>query len=168
MPPRGNFASYSTRLRKIARLQQVRASGASRIPYQNVDRFFHSLAVMCELKPSIFTKEAVEEFRRHAEAFVTVVADSLNCSVLFAHRRNKGAGSRLSLPAWRDAEAGRHARYASHVLEDFAARAQEAEPGWSAHTEDALLTLRQVSGGGAPTGPVEALDYPICFLLASC
>ena len=47
------------------------------------------------------------------------------------------------------------------------AGAQEAEPGWSAHTKGALLTLRQVSAG-SPTGPIEALDYLIYFLLASC
>ena len=43
------------------------------------------------------------------------------------------------------------------------------KPGWSANPKDALLTLRQVSGGGGePPGPVRALDYLIYFLLASC
>ena len=44
---------------------------------------------------------------------------------------------------------------------------QEVEPGWSAHTKDAMLTLQQVSAG-PPTGSVQALDYLIYFLLASC
>ena len=47
------------------------------------------------------------------------------------------------------------------------AGAQEAEPGRLANIEDTMLTLNRVSVG-TPLGAVEALDYIVYFLIASC